>query len=431
MKDKTYAINGRSRGLVAIPLGEVPTGTRCIQMLIPDSDDALAMLAGAIYELTHWSNYQREAARKGTQWAQAWRTALLDSIPFLGCDMTKLRVDNICGLQWSYDNWATFDEYDPTACIVAVLSSEFGALFNSALEQAIADGIVPRNGVPGSPQEAPTPGTCVSYHVVLRANDQWVVPSPISGGDTLHITNWSGGWNDGAVYWYCPDGNSYGLGMCTPASGHTEPGDPIDTIDHMRIVGKLTSDDVWFDAQTGLYIVPSGATANQVVVLQANDSTLEDNRGEVAFDIEICRGGWHHVFDFRAGTSSYWTPHVFGGNTYAIYTAGVGYQVAFNYHAVALDTVNWPTALTSFTIEIELDRVPTGPDRKLAWQKNSSVSIEAWGDNASRKQDMSGAGVLEWVDFDDDLADGSGQAYTWPGAIQRIIVSSTIGVDPF
>src|SRR5512147_1979570 len=120
---------------------------------------------------------------------------------------TILRADPTgCGIQWSQDNGDTWETVDLADCITT--------LAEEAIAQAIEDGIIAQQGTQQGPQPALSPGQCQTFHVVLSANGQWICPVPVSEDDTINVANATGGWTDGTPAWYCPDGNSYGLGHC-------------------------------------------------------------------------------------------------------------------------------------------------------------------------------------------------------------------------
>lgn len=96
-------MTNKTKGPIPLPAGDVPTGTRCVSLCIPDSDDAYRLLFGALYELTHWNNWDRDPEHKGTLWAQAWRSALLEGM--LRC--YQFRVNGGV-LQFSNDGGATW-----------------------------------------------------------------------------------------------------------------------------------------------------------------------------------------------------------------------------------------------------------------------------------------------------------------------------------
>lgn len=334
MKDKTYAANGRARGLMALPIGEVPTGIRCLQIAIPDSDDAIRMLAGALYELTHWTNYARESGHKATQWAQAWRAALLDGIPWDECMNIQFQ-QTLCGLEVSFDGgetWAVI--YDGMDCLSSQGAQEFfDGLIDDRIQDLIDDGTLQQNGSQPSPTTPPSNGGCTTNHVILRGQDRWRLPYEVSSGDVVQIANVAGGWTDGTLTWYCGDGRTYFASICnTNEPAHV--GDPLQTANHMKIVaGYNTGAPVYFDPITA-YTVPPGVS-NQALWLQANDGSLADDAGQVECNITVCRPGWYHYFDYTQSGDG-WSNWSYSNITWQ---AGTGYVVGThisNYYEAAI-----------------------------------------------------------------------------------------------
>lgn len=218
-----------------------------------------------------------------------------------------------CGIQWSLDNGGSWNTVDLSYCI--------STLARDQILQAIQDGIIATPQQQG-PTNSPGPGSCETFNVSLSANSAWVCPTPVNEGDTIDITDMVGSWNDGSGLgalgpWFCPDGGSYGLGVCG-GGGDTSETDPLPTANHMSLVGHVGEE--WFSAASQ-YAVPTGVENGQVI-LQANDATIADNLGAITCKVEICRAGtleWYHEFDL-AVTGAGW--ELLRG----IYTAGVGYE---------------------------------------------------------------------------------------------------------
>lgn len=328
---------------------------------------------------------------------------------------------NGCALEVSTDGVSWVSLYNPSDCV--------DGLIQQGIQDAIDDGLIQQQGAQASPSEAPAAGQCRTFHVLLSGNNTWISPVPVNAGDSIMVENGKGAWNDGFLegflLWQCPDGRAFGVDSCT-IPDDPDPSDPLQTTYHMRLIGRNSVE--WFDPWLA-YTVPAGIT-DEHFILQANDSDLSDNKGSVEFDVTVCSGRWEHVFDFRTGTSPYWTPHVFSGHTYALYHAGTGYGVNYNHHAISLDTVNWPVNLNCH-IQVVLDRSPSGADRHFVALVGSTTINVAWGTLATHELDITNNAKLFWIDFDDDLADSGGTAYTWPGALQQIIVSGSGGSDPF
>lgn len=236
---------------------------------------------------------------------------------------TILRADpNGCGVQWSTDDGGTWNTVDLSTCIAGIADDR--------IIQAIEDGTIPPISQPG-PTNRPDPDTCVTYHVALKANDKWMVPLGIQTGDTIHVTNPVGGWNDGTLAWYCGDGARYLFGSCSQQLHIHEGGDPDSNAWHMGIIGM--ADGFTFDpiADTFTFI---RMPANGQVWLQANDDSLGDNSGTIEFDVTICAHAnlaGCYEFDFTTG-EHHWAIYNYPSTPtpYGTYVAGEGYEGTAN-----------------------------------------------------------------------------------------------------
>jgi hypothetical protein len=285
-----------------------------------------------------------------------------------------------CGIKFSTDGGATWTCADLSGCIADIVGI--------GITNAIDDGLLQKAGGQPSPAEPPAQSQCKTYHVLLNANDKWHCPSPVKNGDTVRVFNANGGWNDGDVYWFCPDGSSYLLGSCQGTPGQHHDGDPLNPgAFHMAVVGETLVDATWFDPMT-LYTF-AGLSADQDFILQANDGTLTDDCGQIEFDVEICTGGWTHVFDFTADGGGFY-PYFASGQSRAEYHAGLGwtsYQIS--YLAQLLYIVQNVAGMVTH-VQIRLSEAMTG-GRHLFQIGNGfpgSTFIETSGDQATFDADV-------------------------------------------
>lgn len=229
---------------------------------------------------------------------------------------TILRADPTgCGIQWSQDNGGSWETIDLSTCITD--------LADGAIDNAINDGRITGPGQP-APEQPPAQGTCQSFHVTLQGREQWLCPFMVQGDDTIVVTNATGGWADGGVsgVWACPNGDYYFASIC----GQPLPavsGDPLMTANHMALIAKVGS-GIYGNPITGIYTVPNGTSPSNLW-LQANDSNIADNQGQIEFDVEICNNGggycWH--IDFRLSDGGF--SRVPGSN-FGTWESGVGWK---------------------------------------------------------------------------------------------------------
>lgn len=180
----------------------------------------------------------------------------------------------------------------------------------------------------GTPQPAPG-GGCQTYHVVLSANDKWLLPAPVNSGDTITVTNAKGAWNDGTVSpWQCPDGNTFFAGACLGVGGGTSGGDPAPALNHMSLIAGIGA--TFFGVLAGPVTIPGGVVFG-MLEFQANDSILSDNLGSIEFDVQICNnqtGTWSHAFDFLTSADG-WVPlAVSGAAPSGAYVPGSGWTTS-------------------------------------------------------------------------------------------------------
>lgn len=286
-----------------------PPGRLCVQLEIPDERFHRAAFWGALLDLAAAYKWADDEDHTAKDVAKVWRS-VIDRAVFTPCPDPDLEIgtsledfmsqqirispDDGCIIQmWCIDHWE--DWYDPRECI--------------------AEGATQ----PG-PSAPPASGECAQYFVTLQGRDQWLLPIPVTEGMTIEISNAAGGWTDGTVNWYCPNGGFYTLGLCGAGSAPVGT-DPLPSVSHMKVIGQVGTSGGYFDALDTTYVVPVGTTDEQVT-FQANDSTLTDNGGSISFRVTVCNTpleSWSSTFDFRV--SSY------GGIVsipYGTFTPGVG-----------------------------------------------------------------------------------------------------------
>lgn len=327
MPVKTHPPNPH-RGLERFPLlTDTDPGTdRCINVWIPDSPEYLELFGTAMRWLMNGFKYERDLTHKGEAQARAFTRAyaahLLSDCGGSGVSITFRQTN--CLLEYSTDDGATWQTaYVGADCLDWGISTG-RILGGSAIDDAIASGKI-SGGAQQGPTSAPTPGLCKDFYVTLSANQKWICPVPITGDFNIQVEQCKGGWTpDPTHYWYCPSGETYTLGGCAPGTGATDAGDPLNTVNHMRLVGNYGS--TWFDAYNTTYVVPSSVGTQETLFLQANDSDISNNLGSITFHVSICNGQWVHYFDFRTGQHGFTGIDMPDGpGMGATYSPGVGF----------------------------------------------------------------------------------------------------------
>jgi len=156
----------------------------------------------------------------------------------------------------------------------------------------------------GSPLPAPNGGT--DQYCGAMGATEWLLPVPVSSGDTLLFSQLGGAWKDSSdpLVWECPNGWNYALGDCFERSPRGSP-DPLPTALHMQIIALIAGNyyDVLQIDSSGTptqFTVPSGI-ANENVVLLANINDIARVNGEVSFCVDVtnnAQGTWSSTLDF-------------------------------------------------------------------------------------------------------------------------------------
>jgi hypothetical protein len=250
-----------------------PPKTICFQIDVPDDPQHIAAFLGSIFDLSkpyHWANDDAHTAiAVGAVWKRIFlalrrNNCKYPNSPSIGTDgddlMIRQNPDNPCLLESSIDGqtWCAFA--DISLCL-------------------------PTTGQQGGGAPQPPFGGCQTYHASMSSKDKYLVPTLVSSGDTLELTNFGGGWNDGTLLdWFCPDGTNFTLGICVPGTFTLDAGDPLPTDPHMSLIMEI---DGVFYPSGGILTVPAGVL-NAQVTIQANDSSLNDNNGSISFDVAVC-----------------------------------------------------------------------------------------------------------------------------------------------
>ncbi len=305
------------RDAFQIPANLSPTGTRCIQVDIPDDDEYEAEFFAVLTLLTKWNSFIKDNARSARIVATIWRSAIwgtyrhCDGSPsILGTeveDLMPLRVDCDCNV------WVTCCD-----------GTEKQILTSGQVQELV-------DGIPGAGSPVPQPGGgCQSYQLSLPGREQRIVPPVVNAGDTIQVSLMSGLWNDGTTVWYTPQGNHFFAGIVGGTG--TDGADPLPASPHMALLVKIAG--VFYDVSAGGVLTVPGGVSNALVIFQANDSSLSDNNGNIAFSVKVCNNvaaDWIHVLDFTTAPHS---DPTFDPN--GMWVPGVGHQ------AVAVVSGDWP-----------------------------------------------------------------------------------------
>lgn len=287
-----------------------PPRYRRFVVCVPDERFYIAAFRGLLIELTYSKNWQRDSDNSAAAVSRVWQTAL-ESVFCDDCDINVIEEM----------------EYQMSICEQLRFNPETGKLQGLCCgEWTDIAGQIPGEGTGGTPPGGgtpqPTPGGCTSYHMVLSAQEQWLLPTVVNAGDVISFSNPKGvAQGTPGNLWYCPNGSVFFAGLCTGVYGN-DGGDPIPTEAHMAVVAQIAG--VWYGSQSPITV--PGGVSNAPVVFQVNDGILGDNSGGYSVDLEVCNnqaGEWTSVLNFALSTYGWVNA---GANT-GVWVPGSGWQV--------------------------------------------------------------------------------------------------------
>lgn len=299
-----------------LPEVVAPTDTVCFQVPVPNDKFHIAAFKGSIYKLGRAYSWQNDPDHTAKLVASVWMEIFNNLEKCKPCPpntgyagagggdedlMLRQNPDNPCELQNSVDGvtWCTWA--DLSKCV--------------------------KIGQPGSGSEQPKPGggqAC--YQAVFHANDLWLLPTSVSTGDTILLTDVNGAWTDGGASWRCPDGTLFVAGVCINGTEGYSGSNPVPSAPAMAIVVKIGS-TFYAIPQGTPFTVPSGHSNDQVL-FQANDDTLSDDSGQISFNVCVTNNAavnWSHDINF-AISNGHFQPQAYAGvGPAAVYTLGTGF----------------------------------------------------------------------------------------------------------
>lgn len=287
-----------------------PPTYRKFVVCVPNERFYVAAFQGLLIELTYSKNWQRDPTHKAALVSRVWQNALENVL----CDDCGEIIKVL------------ESEYEMAIC--EQLRYQDGKLQGYCCGEWVdiegQTGNPPGGGTqPGGGTEQPPAGECLTYHASMTANNKWYLPTVVSAGDVITVSNLTGAGNDGTLSpWHCPDGDTFFAGACIGGTGGPSGGDPDGSANHMELVMNIGG--TWYEPVAGAVTVPGGVS-NAEVYFQVNDSVLSDNAGSYVFDVEVCNNqdtAWIHVWDFTL-TNGGWT--ALAGGT-GVWVPGAGWK---------------------------------------------------------------------------------------------------------
>jgi len=222
------------------------------------------------------------------------------------------------------------------------------------------------DGVPGAPPQPgqgspqPAPQTCQEYTGVLQGNGKYLIPTPLSTGDTVQLETAIGATND-SIAWFCPDGSQFFSGECFDGLVTYLGTDPLPATPHLSVLLQVGA-DYYPLGQAGTVTVGAGHTNDQAILI-VNTSTPATVNGSIQFKISVCNnqlGTFTHVFDFITNPWSAYVSIPTGAGSSGpsgVYSPGLGYinqlvtQGPANFTADVIDIAFPSTLITQITAE--------------------------------------------------------------------------------
>lgn len=150
------------------------------------------------------------------------------------------------------------------------------------------------SGQPGAGSPQPPGGQCENFIGKVLFFGRYLLPVPVSAGDTFQVTNAFGASTDYIVDtpdWRCPDGDVYIAGGCVNGTEISGAGDPYPAAPHASLVAFDGTN--YYDcsaAAKGLaanFTIPSGVSNANLVFLI--NSAGPAGAGDCTFDVRVCK----------------------------------------------------------------------------------------------------------------------------------------------
>jgi len=320
-----------------------PIKRLCVTIPVPDEIFHKAAFWGALLDLASAYKWQDDPLHKAREVALVWRS-IIDNLAFEPCNPEPTPCD-------------CFNVEDFMSSLCDLIRWNNGVLqVNCCGKWENVPGVggqIPGSSEQPPPSDPPAAGDCQTFLVTLNGSSRWLCPFPVSEGNTILIEDASGGWSDGTINWFCPNGGFYTLGLCGSPSAPVGT-DPLPSVAHMRLVGAYGSTPTYFDASAGLFTIPSGESGDQLI-LQANDDSLSDNTGSISFKVTICnteQATWCYEWDLTEERGPF-APLNDSGQSFGLWFAGTGWTNPFWSGGAQLTML--PTFDTTGGTHIEFD----------------------------------------------------------------------------
>jgi len=253
-------------------------GTRCIQIQIPDDDGWERDAYSELYRLALWMLWERDIVKNGKPVADRWLKAIRT---WKHCDGTPSPV---AGLLEDFDMPLRVD----CDCNVFVTCCD-----GSEKQILTADQVMKLSaGQPGPSSTPPAPGECKLYDFGLDSGKSYLLPSLVSTGDQLTLSQLDGATTDVEPLgrWNCPSGDLYFGGVCQPVT-QTDPGAPAPSLPIG--IPLYLIDGTYYDARVA--VTMPGGVANKPGQVVCNYAAGGGFAGRITGVLQVCNnqaGSW-------------------------------------------------------------------------------------------------------------------------------------------
>jgi hypothetical protein len=311
-------LSGLNRERFTLPDIVNPPDSLCFQIRVPNERWHLVAFFGVLFDLTQWINWELDSTHKATQAAQVWKKIWLD-LQSQSCEVPAqvgtFSFEESSMLRTICENNQCFLEFQ---CCP-------GEWIRLANVDQLTNGVQPG---PGAPQPPPGGGN-QQYCGTLQASGLFLIPTPVSTGDTIELISAKGSGNDGgSIGWYCPDGSSSFAGRCS-GSGHLDSSDPLNTVNHMSLIVEISGS--FYALAVGSPLTVPAAISNVQPTIQVNDSGLGNNSGDYDICVKVTNNQsaeFTHTFDFVLADGG-WTPQTSSGNPLGVWAGGAGWESVY------------------------------------------------------------------------------------------------------
>lgn len=407
----------------ALPSNLTPTGTRCIQITIPDDDEWERAIYAEVVTLAQWMRWERDLGKNGKPVADIWLKAIQT---WKHCDTPKPPLPG--GLIEDFEMPLRVD----CDCNVFVTCCDGTEKQIATLDEVKA--LLQPTSSTGQPQPQPG-GGCQSYAFQLDAAKSVVLPTLVNTGDTLTAEALKGSWSGAGIggRWDCPDGTLFLGGSCFGGTEAYESGAPAPSIFAGRLLYYING--TYYDG-IGTFTVPSGVV-NQVVTLLANYDPADNRTGIVSGSIKVCNNQpveWHHAIDLSL------SPSIFAACGNGVYLPGSGFIDTMvmsgpnTYRGVNL-CVSWTTPTTIRRVQYLCDTTFGANPQTVALVANPGsvllfnvANVAAVHNYDTSYINQTGVTSLE---FDDSVGENPGSGNPGGTLIISQVIIDGVGFDPF